>query len=414
MKYGIVVFRNTENLGDDILSYASERFLPSVDYILDRENLDIFVPDDNERVAVIMNGWYLHNKSHWPPSPFLYPFFIGIHFSDNNLMGIKDEFLDGLGRDYLIKYQPIGCRDSSTLKKMNERSISAYFSGCLTLTLNRFEGVEYSGKYFMVDVPADVTSKVISEVGSEAVEVVTHNVSAEAGRPNMSWENRRRQVETRLKKYQSAKLVITTRLHCALPCLALGIPVLLLTEKNDDIQARMSDYMDMLNNCQISEFLNNEYDWKGVVTNPDKHLVIRDRLIMECERFVRQCNDFEDKSGLPDYDSYLYISRMTDWQRSLVDGRIQYISSGVWEENIKAIAWFKDQMISKDARINELENWTSELEKAKEWFERQIAFKDDRIKELESWNMELEKAKEWYLNQIKVKDAKISELLSQN
>ena len=37
-----------------------------------------------------------------------------------------------------------------------------------------------------------------------------------------------------LRRYSSAKLVITSRLHCALPCLALGTPVLLLRQ---DIQS---------------------------------------------------------------------------------------------------------------------------------------------------------------------------------
>lgn len=32
MKYGLIYYRDTDNLGDDILSYAGRRFLPKVDY----------------------------------------------------------------------------------------------------------------------------------------------------------------------------------------------------------------------------------------------------------------------------------------------------------------------------------------------------------------------------------------------
>ena len=36
MKYGLLVFKETDNIGDDIQAYAAERFLPKVDYYIDR------------------------------------------------------------------------------------------------------------------------------------------------------------------------------------------------------------------------------------------------------------------------------------------------------------------------------------------------------------------------------------------
>ena len=132
MKFGLVVYKQTDNIGDDILSYAGSRFLPQIDYVIDREQLDVFVPDQQEQVSAIMNGWFLYQKSHWPPSPYINPLFVGIHFSDNQSYGITDEYLDGKGREYLKKYAPIGCRDNPTLKKMEKREIPADFSGCGT------------------------------------------------------------------------------------------------------------------------------------------------------------------------------------------------------------------------------------------------------------------------------------------
>jgi len=72
MKFGLVVCSSTDNFGDDILSYASYRFLPKVDYIIDRENADTFIPDSKEAVSAIFNGWFLHNKFNWPPSEYIY------------------------------------------------------------------------------------------------------------------------------------------------------------------------------------------------------------------------------------------------------------------------------------------------------------------------------------------------------
>ena len=37
MKYGLIYYKNTHNLGDDILSYVGKKFLPKVDYYIDRE-----------------------------------------------------------------------------------------------------------------------------------------------------------------------------------------------------------------------------------------------------------------------------------------------------------------------------------------------------------------------------------------
>lgn len=64
MKFGLVVYKQTDNIGDDILSYAGSRFLPQIDYVIDREQLDVFVPDQQEQVSAIMNGWFLYQKSH--------------------------------------------------------------------------------------------------------------------------------------------------------------------------------------------------------------------------------------------------------------------------------------------------------------------------------------------------------------
>lgn len=73
MKYGLIYYKNTHNLGDDILSYVGKKFLPKVDYYIDREHLDVFIPDEKEYVATIANGWFLHYCYTFQPSPYIYP-----------------------------------------------------------------------------------------------------------------------------------------------------------------------------------------------------------------------------------------------------------------------------------------------------------------------------------------------------
>ena len=56
MRYGLVVYQDSANLGDDIQSYAAIRFLPRVDEYIEREELDAFYPEQEQPIAVIMNG----------------------------------------------------------------------------------------------------------------------------------------------------------------------------------------------------------------------------------------------------------------------------------------------------------------------------------------------------------------------
>lgn len=58
MKYGVVVYHDTNNIGDDIQSYAAAQLLPQVDYYIEREHLDVFRPNEEGPVNVIMNGWF--------------------------------------------------------------------------------------------------------------------------------------------------------------------------------------------------------------------------------------------------------------------------------------------------------------------------------------------------------------------
>ena len=137
MKYGLVTYKDTENIGDDIQSYVAIRFLPQIDYYIEREELDLFVPDKKEQVVTIMNGWFLHSKINFPISPYIYPIYVSTHLSSYNSGGIKTEYINEYTKKSLMKYGPIGCRDSSTVNLLTENNIDNYFSGCLTLTIQK-------------------------------------------------------------------------------------------------------------------------------------------------------------------------------------------------------------------------------------------------------------------------------------
>ena len=98
--------------------------------ILDRESLNSY---NDEPIKVIINGWFMEKPSNWPPSNNINPFFVSFHLNPT----AKKKMLSETGIKYLKKYQPIGCRDIYTQKILSNYGIETYFSGCLTLTLNR-------------------------------------------------------------------------------------------------------------------------------------------------------------------------------------------------------------------------------------------------------------------------------------
>ncbi|MEG0291410.1 MAG: polysaccharide pyruvyl transferase family protein [Anaerovoracaceae bacterium] len=290
MKFGIMSNKNNINIGDDIQALATSYFLPSVDYFIDREKINEFVSDDEEPVAVLMNAWYMWAKWHWPPSKYIVPKFIGFHYADHQLAiqpgsPIKYEFLTGLGGEYLKNYGPIGARDEFTKEQLKDLGIDSYFSGCITLTLPKMPKIETNRYICLVDLEQRVVDKIKKDLSNEDIEikVITHNKPRNI---EETWEDRKQSATELLTVYQNAVCVVTKRLHCALPCLAMEVPVFLIKGRNDDI--RFTPYYEYLHRTTPTKFVNNEYeyDFLNPPKNPSKYLETRNNLIEICTSFV--------------------------------------------------------------------------------------------------------------------------------
>ena len=60
-------------------------------------------------------------------------------------------------------------------------------------------------------------------------------------RSNQFWKDSLDEAESLLNKYRTnAKLVITTALHCAAPCVAMGIPTILISDNEQENERRFS------------------------------------------------------------------------------------------------------------------------------------------------------------------------------
>ena len=319
MKYGIIMYKDTENIGDDVQTYVEEKYLPRVDYIIDRDNISSFVPNEKEYVATIMNAWWMNKKFNWPPSPYIYPKMISMHFTHyDTIYHIEQKHITtGYGKKYMKKHEPIGCRDSYTRDLLKENGIKSYFSGCMTLTLDRFEGIKKEDYILLVDVKEEIYEK-IKTLTNKEIKRITNNRKREEY-SKLDWNTRKGYVEDYLKLIQKASLVITPRLHSALPSLALQTPVLLIDYSlNND---RTSDFLKLLYYTTEEEFLNGKvnYDINKPKENKKDYLKIRENLEKECFRFVKDTEEKElDIENLPEIEDYKEINERNEFQKQLL------------------------------------------------------------------------------------------------
>lgn len=403
----MLVFKETENIGDDIQAYATERFLPQIDYFIDRESLNVFQSDNHERVAVIMNAWYMYHKYNWPPSPYIFPCFLSIHISNDDQYMIQGDFFNSYCISYFKEYAPIGTRDSSTLRLLQSHGINSFFSGCMTLTLEPDKNISREKIIYCVDVEDEIITKIKKQAPFCKVISTTHEIVKMDG--DFCWNKKREDVKKLLLEYQKAHCVITTRLHCALPCLALGTPVLLLYNDEAYFKNRMEDYLPLLHYCSKSEFLEGDiYNVTAPPPNKTLHIEIKHKLVEEVHHFLEMVKYLESETIIPENYWYNQLVRQSQLLKKQLP-KLKEKHDHAWEIE-QAKNYYESQMGSKDLRINELESWIKELEKAKEYLVSQSGYKDSRIKELETWAENLQETRIYLEKQVEAKDFRIKEL----
>lgn len=222
VQFAGLAYRGLNNLGDHIQSIATERLLPGITQRFNRDTLAYANP--TVPLSIVMNGWFSHHpETCLPRSVNLHPIFWGFHITDTN--DSWDYFSQKEVLRYLRQYEPIGCRDPYTAERLSALGVETFVSYCLTLTLPRREKEPENGKVFVVDafqVPLP------EELKKESI-YYTH-ISFFKYRDAL----KRLHAKQLLQLYRSeARLVVTTRLHCLLPCIAMGIPVVFFNNPSD-------------------------------------------------------------------------------------------------------------------------------------------------------------------------------------
>jgi hypothetical protein len=224
----LVRHRNVRLHGDgalvDLLGALGERTRPErrrdavdadIEVITVHRDASMYQPIP-EDTWVLCFGWYMHAlfemRHGFPLHRNLRPVFVSFHCNKRGL-------LTPAAIEYLRRYGPVGCRDWTTVYLLLSCGVPAFFSGCVTTTIDTVfrDGVAPpdGAPAAYVDVPAD-------DVPPGAV-TYRHSDPAVRRRPFVT--NVRNALDL-LETYRTRhSAVVTSRLHCYLPLRSIGMPV---------------------------------------------------------------------------------------------------------------------------------------------------------------------------------------------
>lgn len=298
------------NLGDVIQGLAAKQFLPNDATPVNREKLSSLT---NEISLLIANGWYQHEFDKFPPPSEVIPFYISVHIAKSDFIKIKSI------REHFKKNAPIGCRDLKTLWLMRGFGIPAYYSSCLTLTFNNsnsFQGNK--SEVIWVDnidhpIPLKIEQK-LNDLIPEGFTKISHDPLSRFMKFENYVEDNTELTFSLFKRYEQAKLVLTTKIHCALPCIGMAIPVILIHPNPKD--PRLSVLSKLINIISYDDLM--EYDsLPEAAIKKDKADKIKKNLTYLLNLAVKNNkNPFTDKANTKlyfQYQKYKFISSITSF-----------------------------------------------------------------------------------------------------
>ena len=259
METGILGFIGSKNIGDYIQTKAVIDLVGSKNIkILDRENLDKY----NENVIkTIINGWLMESTENWPPSEKIKPLFISFHLNPS----IQVELLKDKSLKYFKRHEPIGCRDTYTRDILLKKGINAFYSSCITTTIDRnnylksktqSEGIIVIGAFDKLKPTLDYKSsfKLLLSILKYPLKKIDYSLklfqfnrhlnnqdfkikryNQLTKKPIKSHNEGLKLAAEMLEKIAESEVMITSRIHAALPALAMGLKVIFIDQGLDHV-----------------------------------------------------------------------------------------------------------------------------------------------------------------------------------
>jgi predicted O-methyltransferase YrrM len=289
---GLLDYR-TKNIGDWIQSIAALQFVPYATFLYDRDNGSITFKADgttkkmnDKKSIMIFNAWTNEFIDFSKLKQIDNCFVTSVHiadyiYRDKKLLGVKKQVQDlkQLGIS-------IGARDEHTEALLKKNQINAYFSGCLTLTL--FSSVEPPVRKLVILSDCDRYVKLRHYIPKNIIQGAIETIHEQDVYSSMKFIDKMKIAYKYLDFYRNAKLVVTTRLHCALPCLAFGTPVIYIAKKTDErLKGMLHLFEHFYDVSEVSELRN--LDWGNIrITPRDKLKPFVDTHLIKIRNFLRE------------------------------------------------------------------------------------------------------------------------------
>lgn len=342
----------TDNIGDAIQGIAARRFLPRVDHYINRDAMDHIQLHPGQVVKTIINGWYGYRPENWPPEKSgIYPLPISM-FAERR---IKDAFSSSTGRAFLSSYGPVGARDLATAQFLDSIGVESYYSGCMTLTLNRDPRVEKKDFILAMDVSDEVVEEIEARTRRQVVRLTVMKPDYTTSTQSI------RLAELFLALYQSAHAVVTTRLHVMLPSLALETPVLFLSDITNHEPDRFNGLADLVHRATTQEFIQDAaiYDFDNPPKNKPGYKKIRKRL----EEVSAQFTNYDSKK------SYLSLAEGEPYNDTEYIVTLGRMANDAHRSHLleRESNWRQETIELRDRELAELRDRLSSVEESLSW-----------------------------------------------
>lgn len=240
MKFGVITYARTKNvnIGDNMMSLGIRAIYKKMG-IKDEDIVNIYFGQNVEKD-------YLYDLLHYEGDYVILPMALSMDFDSirQDIFPLSEKIIPVfmgfhcVSRDGFVKYLhlyqhlgPFACRDMQTMRTVRQEGLDAYMIGCLSIQSveRRDDNLVSPEKVYLVNVPAKLKEYIPKNMLKDVVEK-THSIEFDDNLTGtQAAELDLKMAREILEEYRSnAKLVVTSRLHCALPCISMGIPTIVV------------------------------------------------------------------------------------------------------------------------------------------------------------------------------------------
>jgi len=286
LEIGVLGYIGSRNIGDYIQTKAVIDMIHPINHkVLDREGLNKF---KGSKLKTIINGWFMENPKNWPPNNNISPLFISFHINPS----AERDLLKPESLNYLKQHEPIGCRDTYTQNLLQKNGIKSYHSSCITTTFNRYkyitnktqpEGVIVIGAFDRLNPSIDFSSiyRLLLSLIKYPIYKLKYLLKKQSFENHLRNQNlvvkRYQQITKRkisshnqglkladdmLKEIAKSEIIITSRIHAALPALAMGLKVIFINEglSHKNHKTRTADVNKFFTTVSLEEFFMTNFE----------------------------------------------------------------------------------------------------------------------------------------------------------